>query len=325
VKEKKSDAPDQVALCLKLKGEEQIFNVALSDMEAFQAYRTELEKKGTITDKEIFEDLQKGLSHTLRCFPELKKQRVSDIKAIDNEGVKKQKQLCKRLLFFHPDAPLKAYLQSHLHLRCTHLEYSQGLLFFKQPLTPKCWYVYFLAKRTSDPREEHAMLGWEGVYNYGQRVIRMAHLTIEREEGGLLAKKPRIIIDYYDRLDIASIESFPYDWVAFPTLKQQVKAMENAINYELGHGVPAKYKSVLSSSTTATLSNRAQKRVVTNCQKWALEKLEECLGLIPMTLQKQMNIRPLSTLATLRRMAQAMPSIVPESKQNTKFNQGLGV
>jgi hypothetical protein len=315
LRERDSARVDHTVLCLQVNEEGRDFDVPVDVMGALTTYRDEL-RLGS--DAKTFKDLQMSIAAALRYYPHLKAVRLSEIEA---HAIKEQKKVCKSLLFYHKAAPLKSYLRcdSHSLLHTQKLEQTACLLDPQQSVTRREWNVYFLAKWGSDMMEiikdrvikEHAMIGWEGVYSYGQRVIKMAELTVEtrRSALGVITTK-QLVISYFS-LEIERIDSFRkhYIFATFRASKEKVKEMERTIDSEVGD-LPGKYKKILGSSGSEVsggqLSPEDQEKVTTNCQKWALEKLERCLDLAEKTLQREMAVRPSATGLALQTLPAAL-------------------
>src|SRR5690606_36527797 len=111
------------------------------------------------------------------------------------------------------------------------------------------------------PFNEHAKLGWEGVYSYGQRVIKMVHLRATGE--GLLAPKQIVIEEIPFDLERADSFRQKNHIVAFSAPKKLVKDMAELVEKEKGV-LPRKYKMIISSGSS---SKEEQQAFVTNCQK----------------------------------------------------------
>lgn len=306
IREKSSPRIDCTVLCLAIQGVQRDFEIPISAMDALNSYRT---AQNIRSDSLVLQDLQNGLTHNLRRHPELKAIRLSTLEA---KAVKEQKQLCKQMLFFHPNEPLKAYLAAHPQLRSNRLTSADSFLCRlcpDQTITTQEWRVYFL----SDRKHTHALLGWEGIYSYGQRVLKVAHLTfqIKKNPGflGKLSSTKELVIDYHHKFEeVESIEKFceDYDVAVFKATKKSVKVMEAKVESQI-KDMPGKYKTIISSSSnSAELSPEDQQKVVTNCQKWALERIEKCLGLPNQHLQGKMKPLPSWTVQALKGMAHSI-------------------
>lgn len=275
---------------LSLKIDEKMYDVEVP-MDVVDVLVAYGKKEGLGSDARRFNDLRSAVADTLRYFPELRPIRLSDFPA---ENSKEQKKACKQLLFFHPHAPLKSYLQSHKTLRCERLATSTALL-SRYTLTSQEWRVCFIVKRSANPLDEHAMLLWEGIYSYGQRVVKVAHLELVKNGQG--EGEMRIS---YRPCDIAHMESLLESCrvATFRVSKKRVKAMEILIDQEVGT-LPGKYKMLLSHDVVSAPSKEQREKMVTNCQKWALEKLEYCLECKEGSLLKQMSLLPSNTVQKL--------------------------
>ena len=241
---------------VKLKsGEEKVIPLNVQFVCRFNKWKTDQSLK---TDAEGFNEIQKCRNYLNEMPDDILVKKFNDKAASRDDDINKT---CKRLLNYHPNSPLKSYLETHPFLRNQKFNELPCLLSDGNVLTHTNWRVYLLAKKE---KGEHAMLAYEGMTGNGQRFIQVAHL---------IAPNNNIKIEFYTGNNLKTmIDNLKADyWIAsWPANRTHVKTMHDAIEKETNEGIEARFKWLLLSTT-----NEEQ----INCLKWSVDKLKKYCGI----------------------------------------------
>ena len=183
--------------------------------------------------------------------------------------------ISKRILDYHPDAPLKSYFLTHRFFAIHQIKTVNSLLMPHRIISENEWQVFLLSKSNSGILNEHAFLAYEGLKHHGQRLFMVAHLTVISD--GIVDMLRKFSIGIENRTEInffrkknqhETVEYLKsnYTIVGYMAKRKQILALHDEICSEIGK-VKIAYKAILSSSSDAT-----------NCLKWAMDKIEKHLG-----------------------------------------------
>ncbi len=253
-----------------------LVNISMNAMEvqAFNEFRV---KKGMLAEAELmFYLTKKLLLRHLEMDDDLLNCSLSEYLEAE------QKARVKRLMDFHPDAPLSSRLITHSVFRSDHVSEAPTVLFpFSKKLTASHGMVYLVA----DKKNRHTRLIYEWLTDYGQRFIRIAHLTVAGKKAGVLFfNSGQIVIDFEEKSPLKMKAHFLnnnyYLIAGLEASRDKLEKMHTNIQDEKERGVSSRYKRLISaiSSHQEEDKGEAEKRAQ-NCLKWATDHMKDDLGI----------------------------------------------
>ena len=295
-----SDGARRFELTLKTKARK-LINVSMNAME-LQTFNRIKSDKNMGTEAELMLYLTKKL-HQRHLEME------SDL--LDNplnpysEG--EQKARVKRLMDFHPDAPLSSRLVTHSVFRSDQVSEAPSILFpDTEKLTVSHGMVYLMVNNRKT--DQHTLLCYEWLTDYGQRFIRVAHLTNGKKSSGLSFFSPgRIGISFEGdgplKIKIKYLNSEHYLIAGLEAEKKKLEQMHSNIQGEEKNGVNAKYKWLIVTTSPQREDKGVAKRRVQNCCKWATDHMKDDLGIAfnisvyePLAIVKKLRDNPAALL-----------------------------
>lgn len=191
-----------------------------------------------------------------------------------NTVISENKELCKKLLYHHPNGPLKGLLPYHSVFKAPAIQTAPSFLFPSMHITFEPnrrgqGMVYLMANKVGllDPNE-HAWLGYEYLNSYGQHIFKIAHLKTNE-------KRDRIWIEFlkYPRSVLASFARHRLSIAPFCVNSHDLKKMHtNILQDVVGNtSLNAGYQTMVFGSS--------QKPGVLNCLIYVLDKTQKILNL----------------------------------------------
>lgn len=176
------------------------------------------------------------------------------------------KQVSKQLINYHPKSPLKSLLKTCSIFNNQKVVEVKSIFDPNIKITHNNWKVYLLANKA----HEHAMLAYEGLTGYGQRFVKIAHLT---------AVDGQIKYKFYDHPleDLATHikNKFYIAPIPIASSRRQVKDMHADILNQVNTESLEEFEKLIIESVPTKQSNDK----VTNCLKWALSKIKAHLNI----------------------------------------------
>lgn len=195
------------------------------------------------------------------------------------------KETCRQLLNYHWDAKLKGQLIRHSLFRSQKMERQPSYLFPEAQLSIEKGWVYLIANKYNGfLGNEHAMLGYEYLTDYGQRIFKVAHLLNDPQIDKTfiefrIMELPQLIL--WTKLG-RIIARMPADTKC---LKRMDESIQNQVN---PGGLPdVTFQKVIFGSS--------RNKKIMNCLDYCLTKMNEYLG-IPIILDN-LDYRPSSVVA----------------------------
>lgn len=191
-----------------------------------------------------------------------------------NTIISENEELCKKLLYSHPNGPLKGQILYHSVFKAPAIQTAPSFLFPSMQITFEPnrrgqGMVYLMANKVGllDPNE-HALLGYEYLNSYGQHIFKIAHLKTDEN-------RDNIWIEFLKcpRSTLASFARHCFFIAPFCVNSHLLKNLHSSILLDI-HSTQL----VLTEYQTLT-SGSSKKNGIGNCLTYSLEKMLEQLQL----------------------------------------------
>ncbi len=199
-------------------------------------------------------------------------------KYIELETQKEKSAFVKQLADYHPDAPLKSYINTHSIFCHSPFIQAQSLLCAKHHITYETGRIYLLAKKPKGQLDEHAMIAYELINGYNQRFFKVAHLTTDNTSI-LHTSLPKVSFFIHPNgKDIYGLTTYlqkKFFIASFSASRKQIKNMHASIMKDAIKLDNTLYSSMVISSVASKGEINKQ---IKNCFTWALDKIKDHAG-----------------------------------------------
>jgi hypothetical protein len=161
-------------LLILRKSDETTVTITLTHQEIDKYQALKLYNQDLKSDEDVLHYITQMLAKRLLFIDEA----LLNIKFSSLSSSLEKKNASKRLLDYHPNAPLKSLLNTHSIFCGQRLDKAPSLLFPDETLTLTEGRVYLLGNES-----EHAMIAYEYLTGYGQRFLKVAHLNAVNKDG----------------------------------------------------------------------------------------------------------------------------------------------
>ena len=217
-----------------------------------------------------------------------------------------QKTRVGRLMDYHPDSPLCGRLRTHSIFISDSVAEVPSILFSNKKLTLLQGMVYLVANK----KTRHTRLIYEWLTDYGQRFIRVAHLTAGKKSSGLSFFSPGQIGISFEgdgpfQIKAKYLNGEHYIIAGLEAEKEKLEQMHINIQGEVKNGVNVKYKWLIATTSPQREDKDIAERRTQNCLKWATDHIKDDLGIAlhvsvyePLAVVKRLRDNPAALLTS---------------------------
>lgn len=339
---------------LKLKNQAKniviLIDLEQEDMKLFMDKFTELrrgsptkQREGFPSDAAVFNELKLIAKHAKpsHLFPHTAKSFtlfLSDNNAqVEDDLSFAAKALAKKVMDYHPEAPVKSLLHIHSFFKSKSLTSIKSLLMPSRTLTLNSGYVYLIANN-----KNHAMLAYEGLKKNGQRFLKVTELTVSMpnkdsstsQQNRVYALKQlfnlssnrskQVKVEFFKVKDnenkgLKNLNSLIHylqnhcTYVAFSASSHQIKVLDEAIVKDIENGVDKKYQLFITSKSSDE---------VQNCLKWAIDQINTYIfrsaQIKPTLYLPSKVVKELATKSFVLQLHEPKASAIGNNKNNAK-------